>query len=131
MLFQRLAQLCVAATGPNCRFSRTVQYRTVESISRLYFAEVNTLGVTMDRNFNAPLSPNELASLRGLGVDSKREISDSHRQLLLSMGLIVANGDELNLTEAGRHRLNPEGRAPTHSSTGFVEQAPGENVEPR
>jgi hypothetical protein len=85
----------------------------------------------MDRNFKAPLSPNELASLRGLGVDSKREISDSRRQLLLSMGLIVANGDELNLTEAGRHRLNPEERAPTHSSTGFVEQAPGENVEPR
>jgi hypothetical protein len=131
MVFQRLAQLCVAATAPNCRFSRIVQIRTVEGISRLYFAEVNTLGVTMDRNFNAPLSPNELASLRGLGVDSKREISDSHRQLLLSMGLIVANGDELNLTEAGRHRLNPEGRAPTHSSTGFVEQAPGENVEPR
>ena len=111
MVFQRLAQLCVAATAPNCRFSRIVQYRTVEGISRLYFAEVNTLGVTMDRNFNAPLSPNELASLRGLGVDSKREISDSHRQLLLSMGLIVAIDDELSLTEAGHRRLDHDEHA--------------------
>jgi hypothetical protein len=62
----------------------------------------------MDRNFNAPLSPSELASLRGLGVDSKREISSSHRQLLLSMGLVVANGDELILTERGRRRLDHE-----------------------
>jgi hypothetical protein len=85
----------------------------------------------MDRNFNAPLSPSELASLRGLGVDSKREISSSHRQVLLSMGLVFANGDELILTETGRRRLIPEERAPTHSSTGFVEQGPGESVEPR
>ena len=86
----------------------------------------------MDRNFNAPLSPSELASLRGLRVDSKREISGSHRQVLLSMGLIVvAAGEELFLTEAGRRGLTPEERAPTHSSTGFVEQGPGENVEPR
>jgi hypothetical protein len=86
----------------------------------------------MDRNSKAPLSPNELASLRGLrGGDSKREISGSHRQLLPSMGLIVTSGDELILTEAGRRRLNHEERAPTHSSTGFVEQGLGENVEPR
>jgi hypothetical protein len=62
----------------------------------------------MDRNFNAQLSPSELASLRGLGVDSEREISSSHRQLLLSMGLVVANGDELILTETGRRRLDHE-----------------------
>jgi hypothetical protein len=62
----------------------------------------------MNRNFNAPLSPSELASLRGLGVDSKREISRSHSQLLLSMGLVVANGDELNLTETGRRRIDHE-----------------------
>ena len=85
----------------------------------------------MDRNSKAPLSPNELASLRGLREDSKREISGSHRQLLPSMGLIVTSSDELILTEAGRRRLNHEERAPTHSSTGFVEQGPGENVEPR
>jgi hypothetical protein len=86
----------------------------------------------MDRNFKAPLSPNELASLRGLRGDSKRQISGSHRQVLLPMGLIVvAAGEEMLLTEAGRRRLTPEERAPTHSSTGFVEQGPGENVEPR
>jgi len=67
--------------------------------------------------------------LRG---DSKRQISGSHRQVLLPMGLIVvAAGEEMLLTEAGRRRLTPEERAPTHSSTGFVEQGPGENVEPR
>jgi hypothetical protein len=90
----------------------------------------STRGVKMDRNFKAPLSPNELASLRGLRGDSKRQISGSHRQLLPSMGLIVTSGDELILTEAGRRRLNHEERAPTHSSTGFVEQGPGENGEP-
>jgi hypothetical protein len=67
--------------------------------------------------------------LRG---DSKRQISGSHRQVLLPMGLIVvAAGEEMLLTEAGRRRLTPEERAPTHSSTGFVEQGPDENVEPR
>jgi hypothetical protein len=35
----------------------------------------------MDRNFKAPLSPNELASLRGLRGDSKRQISGSHLQV--------------------------------------------------
>jgi hypothetical protein len=71
--------------------------------------------VKIDRNSRAPLSPSELASLRGLRTDPKRELSGSHRQLLLSMDLIVANGDDLILTEAGRHRLNHEERAPTLS----------------
>jgi hypothetical protein len=73
-----------------------------------YFPDITTVGVKMDRNFNAPLSPSEPASLRGLGADSKREISSSHRQLLLSMGLVIANGNELILTEMGRRRLDHE-----------------------
>ena len=73
-----------------------------------------TVGLKMDRNFKAQLSPSELATLRGLGVDSKREISSSHRQLLLAMGFIVASDDELIITEAGCHRLNyEEGQHPS------------------
>jgi len=71
--------------------------------------------VKIDRNSRAPLSPSQLASLRGLRTDPQRELWGSHRQLLLSMGLIVANGDDLILTEAGRQRLNYEERAPTLS----------------
>jgi hypothetical protein len=85
-----------------------------------YFPDINTAGVKMNRNSKATPSPNELASLRGLGVDLKREISRSHRQVLASMGLIVSNEDELNLTDAGRQRLDHEertilpGGAPNH-----------------
>jgi hypothetical protein len=82
----------------------------------------------MDRNFNAPLSTSELASLRGLGVDSKREISSSHRQLLLSMGLVVANDDELILTDAGRQRLAHEGRTDRLGSGPESHQPPPADV---
>jgi hypothetical protein len=68
----------------------------------------------MDRNSKAPLSPNELTTLQGLRGDAKREISDSHRYLLLSMGLIVANDDELILTEAGHRRLDHEERGQSY-----------------
>jgi hypothetical protein len=71
--------------------------------------------VKIDRNSRAPLSPSELASLRGLRQDPKRELSGSHHQLLLSMGLVIANGDDLILTEAGRQRLDYEERAPAPS----------------
>ena len=64
----------------------------------------------MDRNFKAPLSPSEFASLRGLRMNEKRQISVSHRQLLLSMGLVVVAGDDLILTETGSQRLKHEER---------------------
>ena len=72
--------------------------------------DINTVGVKMDRNSNAPPSPHELATLWGLRVDSKREISSSHQQLLLAMGLVLANDDELILTTAVRQRLDLEER---------------------
>lgn len=62
----------------------------------------------MDRNYRALLSWHEFASLRRLRSDPKRQISGNHRQLLLSMGLVADAGDELNLTENGRTRLNIE-----------------------
>jgi hypothetical protein len=64
----------------------------------------------MDRNSKAPLSPSELASLRGLIRDPSREIPDGHRQVLLSMGLIVVAGDDLILMETGSQRLEHEER---------------------
>jgi hypothetical protein len=66
----------------------------------------------MNRNSQASLSPSELASLRGVGQDSKRQIPDGHRQVLVSMRLVVADGDELRLTEAGHQRLTLAERAP-------------------
>jgi hypothetical protein len=42
-------------------------------------------------------------------MNEKRQISTSHRQLLLSMGLVVVAGDDLILTETGRQRLDHEG----------------------
>ena len=68
----------------------------------------------MDRNFKAPLSPSELASLRGLRMNEKRQIPAGHRQLLLSMGLVVVAGDDLILTETGSQRLNHEERGQTY-----------------
>jgi hypothetical protein len=69
----------------------------------------------MNRNSKASLSPSELASLRGVTAGSNRQIPDSPCRLLLSMGLIVTDGDGSRLTEAGRQRLDPEERAPNPS----------------
>ena len=41
-------------------------------------------------------------------MNEKRQISTSHRLLLLSMGLVVVAGDDLILTETGRQRLDHE-----------------------
>jgi hypothetical protein len=60
----------------------------------------------MERNFKAPLSPRELASLRGLRSDPNRQIPAGHRQVLLSMGLVVVAGDDLIITETGSQRLD-------------------------
>ncbi len=64
----------------------------------------------MDRNYRALLSWHEFASLRRLRSDSRHRTSSEHRQLLLSMGLVADAGDELNLTEIGRARLDVEDR---------------------
>ena len=62
----------------------------------------------MDRNYRALLSGHEFASLHRLRSDSRHRTSSSHRRLLLSMGLVADAGDELNLTETGRTRLDIE-----------------------
>jgi len=62
----------------------------------------------MERNCKAPLSPNELASLRGLRANTRRPIPGTHREVLLPMGLVNAAGDELNLSNVGYSRLESE-----------------------
>ena len=63
----------------------------------------------MDRSPKAPLSPQELAALQTLNQDRpKRELSRRHRELLLSMGLALAEGEELKLSDAGQARLEIE-----------------------
>jgi hypothetical protein len=66
----------------------------------------------MDRSPNAPLSPQELASLRRLAGDQRQPIPGSHRQLLASMRLVRLTAGALIVTEEGRRRLLKE---PTHS----------------
>lgn len=62
----------------------------------------------MDRNPKAPLSPDEVAALRTLKQNPKRELSRRHRELLLSMGLAVAEAEQLKLSDAGHTRLETE-----------------------
>ncbi len=63
----------------------------------------------MDRSPKAPLSPQEVAALQTLKQDRpKRELSHRHRELLLSMGLALAEGEELRLSQAGQARLEVE-----------------------
>jgi hypothetical protein len=88
----------------------------------------NIMGVMMNRSSKAPLSPSELTSLRRVRGHSKRQISATHRQLLLSMGLVVANGDELILTDAGRQRLAHEGRTDPLGSGPESHQPPPADV---
>ena len=38
----------------------------------------------------------------------KRELSDHHRNLLLSMGFAIAEGEELKLSQAGQAHLEAE-----------------------
>jgi hypothetical protein len=81
----------------------TVLFGIAGGIFAPYPASI-TVGVKMDRNFKAPLS----TSLRGLRMNEKRQIPASHRQLLLSMGLVVVARDDLILTETGSQRLEHE-----------------------
>lgn len=59
----------------------------------------------MDRPSNASLSHHELAVLHQLSFDPRQPVSDTHRQLLLSMKLIELNAGRLSLTGEGRERL--------------------------
>ena len=62
----------------------------------------------MYRRPKAPLNPQKVAALQALKQNPKRELSRRHRELLLSMGLAIAEGEELRLSLAGRARLEAE-----------------------
>ena len=62
----------------------------------------------MDRSPKAPPSPQEVAALQALKQSPTRELSRRHRELLLSMGLARAGGEEVKLSQAGRARLESE-----------------------
>jgi hypothetical protein len=64
--------------------------------------------MALDRSQKAPLSPQEVAALQALKQVPKRELSRRHRELLLSMGLALAEGEELKLSQAGHVRLKAE-----------------------
>ena len=68
--------------------------------------------MSMNRNFRASLSPQEIDALRRLKSDPRQAISVGHRFLLLSMGLVVSRADGLRLTEAGHERLAMEDGEP-------------------
>jgi hypothetical protein len=63
----------------------------------------------MSRRANAALSPSEVNALRRVDIGLANFLPAAHRDLLISMGLIVQNFSErLVLTEAGRQRLLDE-----------------------
>ena len=65
----------------------------------------------MDRCRKASLSPREVSVLRALNRHTRRDIASDDRKLLLSMGLAVLNRETLELSHAGRTRLDLEKRA--------------------
>lgn len=80
----------------------------------------------MDRPSNACLSRHELAALHRLSFDPGQPVSDSHRQLLLSMKLIRLNASLLSLTGDGSERLKrelPSDRTPVYRPWGLPTKA--------
>jgi len=65
----------------------------------------------MDRSPNASLSPREVNVLRALKQDRRRLLASDDRKLLLSMRLLVSDGEALSLSPAGNARLEREERA--------------------
>ena len=62
----------------------------------------------MNRNPDASLSPQELMSLRRVGLDSRQPIPATHQYLLASMNLIRSVAGVLIVTDQGRQRLRTE-----------------------
>ena len=65
-------------------------------------------GISMNRNPDASLSPQELMSLRRVGLDSRQPIPATHQYLLASMNLIRSVAGVLIVTDQGRQRLRTE-----------------------
>jgi hypothetical protein len=60
----------------------------------------------MDRHSDSPLTPQEFASLREVGLEMlQREIPEEHREKLTGLGLIVFTFDGLRVTPSGQMRL--------------------------
>ena len=84
----------------------------------------------MDRSPTAPLSPHEVTALQTLKQDHpKRGLSRRHRELLLSMGLALAEGQELKLSQAGQARLEAEEGNKLEESA--LDRALGVKAQPR
>lgn len=62
----------------------------------------------MNRNSNAILSAQELASLRRVGSDPRQPTPGIHRQLLISMQLVSLAAGILTVTDEGRRRLSED-----------------------
>lgn len=66
----------------------------------------------MRRSPTAPLSLAEIASLRQLAADAGRSVPDSHRSLLLAMGLIAQPSEgAVVVTDLGLKRLAQQAHA--------------------
>ena len=60
----------------------------------------------MDQDLDAPLTRQEFASLREVGLELlQREIPEDHREKLVGLGLIAYTFDGLRMTQAGQMRL--------------------------
>ena len=62
----------------------------------------------MNRNSNAAISAQELASLRRVRSDPRQPIPGVHRQLLISMQLVNLAAGILSVTDEGRRRLRED-----------------------
>jgi hypothetical protein len=66
----------------------------------------------MDSSLGAPLSPQELASIRCVSSDPRRRIPRDHRRLLVTMRLIRLAAGALIVTAEGRQRVPEEYLSP-------------------
>ena len=62
----------------------------------------------MDRHANAPLSLNELLSLRRIASDPQQPIPGGHLVVLLSMNLLQIDAGQLSISNAGLERLKQD-----------------------
>jgi hypothetical protein len=60
----------------------------------------------MDQDPDAPLTPQEFASLREVALELlQREIPEDHREKFVRLGLVTYTFDGLRMTQAGQMRL--------------------------
>jgi hypothetical protein len=59
----------------------------------------------MQTNIEAPLTPDEIASLRQVSLGSPRAIPFGNQQRLISLGFVIEASGALSLTDLGRTRI--------------------------